>query len=245
LGDNYEWRSSDARLPKTLEAGEELNSLQYKISDELLFDNSTENLKFVIEYEDTSGKTILTERELSQNRVPSGIFYNLKKGRRRNVASVEPEATSSVGQASSTQPEIENTFSGFQQLVENATWSKELIEDKDVYACDDNALFQIVLEDNSEEFSEPWTQVYPDRNGSGKYDVSLKINGVTIKQLIFVWCDGGRIRVPLPRIKIVGDQRVFYWEANSLEFKIGKLIGNFYIYEDIEGIARMSNIEIA
>jgi len=36
----------------------------------------------------------------------------------------------------------------------------------------------------------------------------------------------------------------FYWRKDSIEFKLTELIGNFYIYNDIYGIAKMSQIEI-
>ena len=248
VGDNYEWTlTDDPRFPKTLDPGQSMDNIRYKISDEVTFDQDVHNLKLMLEYEDAHGKSIVTERELKQQRVKSGLFFNLIKGGRLSTTAIKSATTSIAGQATpSTQNSqaTEFTLGGFEKLVESAQWTKELINNQDVWVCSTNALFQIVLEGDSEEFSEPWTQVYPDKLGSGKYTASLKINGTIIKQILIVWCDGGRIRVPLPRVKTSGDDRIFYWSSDSLEFKLGKLIGNFYSYGTIEGVAAMSNIEI-
>ena len=75
--------------------------------------------------------------------------------------------------------------------------------------------------------------------------VYLSINGNKIKQFIFVAVDGGRIFVPLTKFINNGNGiRKYYWEKNSLDFKIGKIIGEFYIYNSIEEIAKRSKIEI-
>lgn len=247
VGDNYEWVSDDLRLPKTLDANESLADIKYKISDEKTFDADVANLKAVIEYEDIKGQKIFTERELTQKRVPSGLFFNLLRGVRRDTQAIHttaapPQTLLTTAMPVATLPDF--SLAKFEYLIENSQWSKEDIDDKEVWVCAENALFQIVPEDDSEEFSEPWTQVYPDTNGSGRYTVSLKIIGVTIKQITFVYCDGGRISVPLPDLKIVEGNRAFSWRQGSLDYKLGQLVGSFYIYDSIEGVAAMSQIEL-
>lgn len=122
---------------------------------------------------------------------------------------------------------------------------KEVINDKEYWICKDNNIFQIEISNREDKFSEPWTKVYPDSNGSWKTNIYLSINGTQIKQFIFIQMDGGRIFVPLPKQKINKNKQViYYWERDSLEYKIGKIIGEFYIYNSLEGIANKSDISI-
>ena len=61
-------------------------------------------------------------------------------------------------------------------------------------------MFQIEIGGRDREFSEEWTRRFPDKMGSSAYPVGLKVQGVEIKELTFVSCDGGRIFVPMPKI---------------------------------------------
>ncbi len=132
----------------------------------------------------------------------------------------------------------------FENLLENSSWRKEIINHTETWFCDDDNSYQIEKGESENKFTEKWTQVYPDKFGSYSYPVYLKVGGVPIKQFLFVSCDGGRIFVPIPRRKIVDNKRIFQFNTNSLEYKLGKIIGDFYIYETIEKIAEMSKIEI-
>lgn len=132
----------------------------------------------------------------------------------------------------------------FREYVSNAKWKKEFINNQEIWISEKNNLYQIEVGEKEKDFVEEWTKVYPDKLGSGLYNVNLKINGVPIKEMPFVYCDGGRISVPMPEVRIKDDKRIFYWNKNSLEFKIGELIGSFYIYENMEGVAKMSKIGI-
>ena len=112
-------------------------------------------------------------------------------------------------------------------------------------------MFQIKKWDDSSDFTETRTQVYPDSDGSHKYTVELLSNGIITKTLTWISCDWGRIHVPLPKQEIIeksekfGDIEIkYYWDSSSIEFKIGKIIGEFYAYKNIEWVARASNIEI-
>jgi hypothetical protein len=138
-----------------------------------------------------------------------------------------------------------NTLETFEQLLEDADeWVKEWIDDKEVWVYKYDAVYQIVIEDDYHEFTESWTQVYPDKFGSDRFSVKLKINNTTIKQLSFISCDGGRITVPLPKSEVVEEELKYYWCQNSIDFKVGRIIGRFYIYNSLFGIARMSKIEV-
>lgn len=137
-----------------------------------------------------------------------------------------------------------NNIKTFEKHVTESSWSEEFIGNRQVWICDNDNAFQIEVDDESKEFTEEWTKVFPDNNGSGKHEVFLSINGTRIKSHIFVWADGGRILVPLPKIESRNDEIIYYWERNSLDFKIGKIIGNFYIHKNMEGVAKMTKIEI-
>lgn len=105
-------------------------------------------------------------------------------------------------------------------------------------------MYQIEECNDNSEFTESWTQVYPDKFGSGRNSVNLNIFGVPIKQLYFIHCDGGRISVPMPRLRPEKEEVKYYWLRNSIEYKVAKIIGSFYIYDNIEGVAAMSKIEV-
>lgn len=133
----------------------------------------------------------------------------------------------------------------FKNYVRDYNWNKEFINHKEFWICEHDSSFQIEISHEPEEFSEEWTQVYPASNQSSKRDIYLVINGSRIKSYIFVSADGGRIFVPLPRKEVDEKGTVkYYWESNSLDFQIGKIIGEFYIYKSIEKIAERSTIEI-
>lgn len=141
----------------------------------------------------------------------------------------------------------------FENYIMNENWSEQYFDGHKVWICEIDNLYQIHERDDYEEFSEPWTQVYPDKNGSGKHSVDLVYSGAVIKQFTFVYCDGGRISVVLPEVYVApehrhkhddNDYREFYWHKNSLGYKLMNLIGSFYSYKTPERVASMSNIKI-
>lgn len=136
------------------------------------------------------------------------------------------------------------TIADFLRAIETFDWQKEFINHQEVWIYRGNNLLQIKSGNNSESFTEKWTQVYPDKFGSSRHYVYLKAYGVTIKQIPFISCDGGRIFVPMPEFRVVNDKIEYYWNKNSLEFKLGQLIGDFYAYGSIDGVAAMSKIRI-
>ena len=145
----------------------------------------------------------------------------------------------------------------FEDYIENKQWSEQEINGETVWICEADNLYQIQVRRDTDEFSEPWTQVYPDKHGSGKYSVDLVYSGTIIKRFTFIYCDGGRINVVMPEMYLAPehrvpnvdfddptDYRVFRWHKDSLGYKLMSLIGSFYIYETPEGVAKHSNIEI-
>jgi len=132
----------------------------------------------------------------------------------------------------------------FEKYVDKSSWSNELINNKEVWVCDKDNTFQIRINRDSEPFTEKWIRRFSpsvDKDGSEKHEVLLSVNGNKIKSYYFVIFDSGRIIVPLAKLASNGTR---YWERNSLDFKIAKIIGSFGFYKTIEKVAEWGKIEI-
>lgn len=142
------------------------------------------------------------------------------------------------------QLEKHDTLSHFEDLVANGTWHSERINNQTAWICDQKASFKIVEGDEFEPFTEEWTTKYPDQN-TAKQMIDLRINDSTVKSLTFVNLDGGRYLVPLTKMLIGPDKKpVYFWDKDSIEFKVGRIIGTYYRFENIEEVARDLKIEI-
>ncbi len=110
--------------------------------------------------------------------------------------------------------------------------------------ADADNTFQIEQGERTREFRERWTTVYPDPD-SVAYPVYLKINGTIIKELTFISMDGGRILVPMAGVRPVSEGVVeYFWNLNSLEVKVCRIIGSYYRYQNLEGVAQMSKVSV-
>lgn len=139
---------------------------------------------------------------------------------------------------------VDRTISGFEALLARS-WVRENIGNRDVWISEVDNMFQIECGNTEGHFYEEWTSRFPDRDGSWAFPVRLTIQGVEVKELGFVSCDGGRITVPIPRITKVGDQRGFAYDRDSLPYKVGQVVGQFYIYETLDAVARRAGIDVA
>jgi hypothetical protein len=139
---------------------------------------------------------------------------------------------------------VDRNITGFESLLKHS-WVREMIGDGEVWISEVDNLFQIEVDRRDGAFSEEWTRRFPDAGGSSAYPVFLKVQGVEIKQLVFISCDGGRIFVPRPAATPTGDRQLsFSFERNSLEYRVGQIIGQFYIYNTLEGVAQMAGIAV-
>jgi len=136
-----------------------------------------------------------------------------------------------------------DTLKHFEVLLEKSKWKKEFIGHNEVWISQENNTFQIHHGDFGGSFTEPWITIYPDQNAS-RYPVYLKIGDTTIKEITFISLDGGRIFVPMTERDSINNKPVFYWDMASLPVKVCKIIGSYYIYKDLYGVARMSKVEI-
>jgi len=71
----YEWRIRDEAFE--LETGKE-KEITFQISGERIFTEPVPELNIITEYRDVGGNAYFTRRELLQEKVPSGAFFNLK-----------------------------------------------------------------------------------------------------------------------------------------------------------------------
>ena len=137
------------------------------------------------------------------------------------------------------------TLQDFERYLGNSTWQSDYIDDVQTWICDADTTFQIRIGARTREFSERWTTVYPDAQSGAAYPVYLLIGGLTIKELVFISMDGGRIFVPMAELRqVAGDGVEYFWNLDSLEVKVCRVIGKYYIYENLEGVAAMSHIAL-
>ncbi len=134
-----------------------------------------------------------------------------------------------------------NTLQYFETLLETGKWKSESINHNEVWVSQDNTTFQIHKGEEGTLFQEAWTEVYINQS-TQKYSVYLKIDNSIIKELHFISLDGGRIFVPMPDQLFVKKKPQYLWNLNSLELKVCKIVGDYYIHKNIEGVAKNSGI---
>ncbi len=127
----------------------------------------------------------------------------------------------------------------FEHMLTEAKWEQTYINDLVTWVCPKDVSLKIVVPASTSDFVEPWTKRFPDKCGH-RTDVQLKINDSTVEELPFIHLDGGRILVPMPRT--TGE--AFFWERDSIEFKVGQVIGRYDFHESIERIAEISDISL-
>jgi hypothetical protein len=143
---------------------------------------------------------------------------------------------------------VEKNITGFESLLVDGQWRKEFIDYKEIWVSEADNTFQIEVGEMGDQFEEEWVQCFPNHSCK-KGPVYLTIGGTRVKELLFVLCDGGNIFVPCPEIvSSLGTDgnrtRHFRYRRGSLEYKVGELIGEFYIYESLEGVAKYCKIEV-
>ena len=143
----------------------------------------------------------------------------------------------------------ENTEAYFEAMLANGDWEDRHIDGIKQWVCKNDNNLSIEECDDSESFFEPWANKYPDQRAF-KNTVKLKRSGQTIKELFFIDMDAHRITVPLPRVispsgGLTGNASpIYYWDRSSVEYKVGMIIGDYYIYDGIEDVARFCGVDI-
>lgn len=137
-----------------------------------------------------------------------------------------------------------NTLQNFEKMLESSSWSKTDIDGTEVWIANTDNTYQIEIGERTREFAERWTLLYPDRSSSA-YPVYLKLNGLTIRQLTFISMDGGRYFVPMASVRQARNDEVeYFWNLNSLDIKVCRIVGRYYRYSCLEDVAMHSEVAI-
>jgi hypothetical protein len=78
--DGYEWASNHYFRPQNLDPQRTRTDIELHLEPEKVFKEEVPNLRLLIEYEDATGSTIFSGRDLVQELAPSGEFFKLKRG---------------------------------------------------------------------------------------------------------------------------------------------------------------------
>ena len=139
--------------------------------------------------------------------------------------------------------------------LRNSEWLEDEITSGEasatVFTCKNNMLFQIVHFEESLERATlgPWSKGFPDP-ACFLSPVELRLAGETVHRLQFAYLDGFRLLVPLPKRRTpsrgaeTAQPVEFYYDRNSLEYLVGEAIGQFHIFNSMEGFAQRQGIEI-
>ena len=146
-------------------------------------------------------------------------------------------------------------FDAWKYHLRNSNWAEEeltsLDETKTVSTCESDMNFQIVryVESYDSATFGPWSKGFPDP-ASDECLVDLNVSGATVKRLRFAQLDGDKYLVPVPEIAVLpseGESSAsleYYYDRNSIEFLVGKIIGYFDHGINLEEFARRQQIKI-
>lgn len=117
--------------------------------------------------------------------------------------------------------------------VENWTESRDPSSGIEILYYIPSPDFKILKGSESDDFDEPWTEIYPDSKAHS-YDYSLKYKDTILYNFRFISCDGGRGITIMPQQKVMySDQslalklpmhRYFFLIKNSFEDKLNRLV---------------------
>ncbi len=143
----------------------------------------------------------------------------------------------------------ERSLKRFEELLVYSEWSHMSLdfgfEDfREVWTCEDDALYQIVDRQHITDYHERWTESFPDPTAR-EHLIDLNISGGTIQQISFISVDGGRNFVRQPEIAMVEGKRVYYWDISSLALQVANVIARFDSpWSSIMRFAAVAKIEV-
>ena len=79
--------------------------------------------------------------------------------------------------------------------------------------------FVIRRSDHEEDFSEPWTERFPDPTAH-RYEVCFYHYNTVLRRSTFVSCDGGRYQIPLPRRLDIDDFELY---TDTIEYMLAQI----------------------
>lgn len=131
----------------------------------------------------------------------------------------------------------------FERLLELPKWKKVSFGPNEKWIFEDDNSLVIEVSSESRDFRQEWTERFPDKSAFA-FEVSLKIGGELVhKTFLFVGVDGCRNFVPCPKASEAFDERYFYWDKNSLEYKVFERVGYLDpLYETIEDFGKRCGV---
>jgi|GEM_PF-2687485 len=139
-------------------------------------------------------------------------------------------------------------------LTRPEDWEMRMIGDSEVYFYTEDNNYKVVQGDTSLRNWEPrietWMNNFPDAYVS-EWNVYIKHGENVIAEYKFLSCDGARYFIPIPKKRCAepGEGHTcnrfeYFWHRNSIEYKVGGVIGRFYNCESLEEVARFCRIII-
>lgn len=132
-----------------------------------------------------------------------------------------------------------NELKYFEELLESGSWKKNLINESIYWVSDKDHTCQIEIINDEINYNHPWALRNPSKSAM-VCTVYLTHNSLKIKKLRFLSIDDGRLFVPKPERKPSNNE--YFLKRDSIEFKISKIIGRYYIYDNLEIFAQKHNI---
>lgn len=95
-------------------------------------------------------------------------------------------------------------------------------------------------------YQEEWIKDYPDKEHNASYFVRLEAKGMLLMKELFISLDGGRIFVPMPRMRFRNSEAEYWYE--TIQIQLANILGE-YSYErsgakNIEGFASQQKKQI-
>lgn len=109
----------------------------------------------------------------------------------------------------------------FSDLLRDATWRREVISNHTKFFCTEDEMYNVVVGEQADPFNEPWANRFPDDTNTAAHWVYLNYGEHTLKELRFVFCDGARYDLPMPRPGAGGSP---YYNAEWIECQTARMM---------------------
>lgn len=151
-----------------------------------------------------------------------------------------------MGMYAIPQPSTEEYLS---YLLLNSNWSIQASHDtNEVYLCEQDTAYSIVVDILSEECEDNYTSEWVDHfvGPHRTYPVYVKQDSHNIYKTYFVSVWGAKYFVPIPSISGTMDHPIYFWNVHSIDLQLARHIARFHtLYKTIEEFADHAQIELS
>ena len=144
-----------------------------------------------------------------------------------------------------------STKDEFDFYITHWVWEKKLFDHVQTWICKDTDEYQLIeWNPITRNFKESWTKVFPDNENNKSCQLFLKRNGIIVREFTWVYCDGGRVWMPI-------HDRKKHWKTNkrecimdyfflkdSLQYRMLQKIWNYWSEDSFERIFEQAKIKI-